>query len=90
MLNRHLLLAAASVSAHPLRLLLVGLDPNSRVTQVPSGLEPSDEYPTRHRKRRYSMDHSMLRDKIVSAWAERYPDDQKPIETTEIVDKAFG
>jgi hypothetical protein len=36
------------------------------------------------------MDHSVLRGKIISAWAERYPDDQRPIEITEIVDKAFG
>jgi hypothetical protein len=36
------------------------------------------------------VDHSTLREKVVSAWAERYPDDQRPIEITEIVDKAFG
>ena len=36
------------------------------------------------------MDNSALKAKIIAAWAERYPDDQKPIETTEIVDKAFG
>jgi hypothetical protein len=36
------------------------------------------------------VDHALLKDKVVLAWADRYPDDHKPIEVTEIVDKAFG
>ena len=35
-------------------------------------------------------DHVLLKERVVSAWADRYPDDHKPIEITEIVDKAFG
>jgi hypothetical protein len=36
------------------------------------------------------VDHALLKERVVSAWADRYPDDNKPIEVTEIVDKAFG
>jgi len=36
------------------------------------------------------VDRAELTKKINEAWVLKYPNDQKPIEVTEIVEKAFG